>query len=247
MNKLLLLSTQRSGSTMVCEDIASAGVLGRPSEYFSGLADNFAKFESVDELSDAFEASLIKGFVEKTNSCSVKIMQSQIGAIGKILIDTDRVRSLSHKSAFVEFFREYHWARIIRGDKVAQAVSRVVARHTDVYHRVSEDSSVKDLLGKFSTKEREDSHLVYDETEIRLEIQKIKHEEQFLDDLIGEHDVNVFNIIYEEVVEDRSYINRLVKNVTGEKSRVKLQPRSLKKVSGSLSEDWIERYKKNNE
>ena len=244
MNKLLLLSTQRSGSTMVCEDIANTGVLGRPSEYFSSLADNFKRFETTGALSEAFEASLMKGFVEKTNSNSVKIMQSQIGAIGKILIDTGKVQSFSHKSAFVEFFKPYYWARIVREDKVAQAVSRVVARHTDVYHRVAEDSAVKDLLGKFSTQERQDEHLVYNETEISLEIEKIEQEELFLDALIREHDIDVFEIIYEKVVNDRSYVNSLVKNITGKKLVEELTPRSLKKISGGLSQDWISRYKK---
>ena len=34
MKKLLILSTQRSGSTMICSDIASTEVLGHPNEYF---------------------------------------------------------------------------------------------------------------------------------------------------------------------------------------------------------------------
>ena len=34
MRRIILLSTQRSGSTMVCDDLAGAEVFGRPSEYF---------------------------------------------------------------------------------------------------------------------------------------------------------------------------------------------------------------------
>ncbi len=35
--QLIIFSTQRSGSTMVCDDIAGTNLLGRPSEYLMKL------------------------------------------------------------------------------------------------------------------------------------------------------------------------------------------------------------------
>lgn len=228
---------------MICEDVASTGLLGRPSEYFSGIVDNFQNVNDPDQLKLDFEKSLNKGYVPASDSLSVKIMQSQIGVLGKILLDSGLVQGDSHKKAFCDYFKDFLWVRIFRDDKVAQAVSRIFAKHTNVYHQVSEDSEVKDLLGKFSVKNRDDSKLKYSYDEIDAEVRKIEEEERFLTDLINDFNMNVYEIKYEDSVKSRNYIYEVASLLKLESNGIVLKDRSLKKISGELAGKWIEKYK----
>ena len=107
------------------------------------------------------------------NGCiSFKIMSNQIDIIGKLIIDSAILKVPSPQTAFWEFFHKMVFVRVIRKDKVAQAVSRVLAKATNVYHLVVKgDNSMNGLLKtQYSDKEREEGHLQYSEKKISNEI-----------------------------------------------------------------------------
>lgn len=238
MKKLIILSTQRSGSTMVCDDIAGVSKLGRPSEYFIKVIENIGKVDG-DEMQTLILKALDQG-KSKNEIVSIKIMSNQISPIGLALKQANISQKSDNQEAYYDYFKDSVFARVTRRDKVAQAVSRVMARQTNVYHTVDNASGMEGMLGNVS-KKRDESVLHYSFEEIKTEVQKIKAEEKFLDEFLERFQLEVQPIIYEEVVNDRTYVNNLALklNITD----IELADRRLKKISGSVADEWIELYK----
>jgi LPS sulfotransferase NodH len=246
MSKLLILSTQRSGSTMVCGDIAGTSLLGRPSEYFAPLIDSLSTFnKSGNDLLNEFNKCLVKGKPTDDGVQSVKVMSNQIGTIGKIIIDCGLVKSAdSYKDAFSQYFSDWFILRVTRLDKVSQAVSRIIAYDTNVYHRVEKKGNLEDMLGKFSYNDRDESGLIYNAERIKAELEKINAEESFLNELIEKFSfIGFISIAYEDVVDDRGYLKELLDIFQFPYKDFMFKERSLKKVSGDVAKEWVQRYK----
>ncbi|MDK9694694.1 MAG: Stf0 family sulfotransferase, partial [Sulfurimonas sp.] len=236
---LVILATQKNGSIIVCNDIAETGVLGKPSEHFIKVIENLGKVSS-EEMKTLIDNVFEKG--KTSNGLSaIKIMSNQIARIGKALKEVNISQGNDYQEVFYTYFKDSIFARVIRNDKVAQAVSRIMARQTNVYHTVDNASGMEGMLGNVS-KKRDESVLHYDFEEIKTEVEKIKSEEKFLDEFIERFQLEVQPIVYEEVVNDRTYVNDLASklNVTN----IELADRRLKKVSGSVADEWVNQYKK---
>ncbi|TCK07250.1 Stf0 family sulfotransferase [Marinobacterium mangrovicola] len=238
MKRLVILSTQRSGSTMVCDDIAGAGALGRPSEYFIKVIDSSEKVDS-QELKRLIREVDERGQTEN-DITAVKIMSNQIRPIGKALKKSGILNIDDADECFYEYFKGSVFVRVRRADKVAQAVSRVMAQQTDVYHSADETNGLEGMLGKVS-KSRDNTKLHYDEVAIRNSLKSIGREEAFLDQFVSKFSLNVVNIRYEDVVKDRSYVSK-IGELFGLES-VSLNDRRLRKISGSEAAEWIEKFK----
>ena len=242
MNKLVILSTQRSGSTMVCDDIAGTGVLGRPSEYFIKVLQELNNNDSSQLKKLIFDVDK-KGQTEN-GIISVKIMSNQIRGIGKALLNSGVSAEIAPEVAFVNYYLNTAFVRVIRNDKVSQAVSRIMARGTKVYHSADDISGLEGMVGRLDTV-RVEEDVIYDEDIITTEIKKIKQEESYLNNFIDKYNLPVCEVIYEDAVLDRGYISE-VADLLGIND-FKLCDRRLKKVSGKISSEWVERYKNEND
>ncbi|TVU87589.1 Stf0 family sulfotransferase [Vreelandella titanicae] len=237
MKKIIILSTQRSGSTMVCDDIAGTEKLGRPSEYFIKVIDSLNKV-SQDELKVLIEEALIKG---ETNNgiTALKIMSNQVAPIGSALQKAAISDDKSPLDAFYNFFKDYFFIRVARENKVAQAVSRVMASQTDIYHTADNVLGMEGMLGKVA-QTRDDSKLLYNHDAIENSLNKICIEEEFIDHFISYYNIDIFNVIYENAISDRSYVHEISRRMLGEE--VTLKTRRLKKISSKVSDEWVDRY-----
>ena len=76
VKNIVILSTQRSGTTMVCDDFAGTGVLGLPTEYYHDL---------LSQQTEGLNKELVNSYLEKGKSPngvrSVKIMANPLLAI----------------------------------------------------------------------------------------------------------------------------------------------------------------------
>lgn len=240
MRNLVILSTQRSGSTMVCDDFAGTNVLGRPSEYFIKVIENINN-SSKEELKKSIETALDKGRTEN-GVISIKVMANQINSIGKAIYNSELCEIEDNSACFYEFFKDFVFARVKRKDKIAQAVSRVMAKQTDVYHAVDKVDGVEGMIGKFINNQRDETKVIYDFNEINSELSKIKQEEEFIDQFLNKYSIPYIDIQYEDAVQNRSYVISIA-NKMGV-NNVNLLERRLKRVSGKKSEEWVERFKK---
>lgn len=240
MKKIIILSTQRSGSTMVCDDFEGTGVLGRPSEYFINAIENF-------ELNNSENSKALLKEVDKKGSgrngvTSVKIMSNQIQSIIEIILDSKLISETRPDYAFKEYFQSAFFVRVNRLDKVAQAVSRLSASKTGIYHTSDRSDDLKGMLGKLSDQDRDESELTIEDYEIEEEIRNIEKEEKYLTALCNKLNINVVGVNYENCIDNQNYLDTIGK-ILGINSLEKKQ-RRLKKVSGQKTNNIIENYKK---
>lgn len=240
MKKIVILSTQRSGSTMVCDDFEGTGVLGRPSEYFIKAIDKFEPNHPEKSV------ALLKEVEEKglggNDITSVKIMSNQIQSIIKIILDSHLVSEIRPDFAFQEYFKDAFFVRVNRRDKVAQAVSRLSAAKTGIYHTSEKSNDLQGMLGKLSNTGRDESDLIIDDFEIENEIANIEKEENYLTALCQKLGLKTTLINYEDCVKNQDYLNIIGKKINID--IIEKKPRRLKKISGSKSREIIENYKK---
>jgi LPS sulfotransferase NodH len=135
---MVLLATQRSGSTLVCDFVYSLG-LGKPDEHILDMIDG-------KDL-EAFEAGLLtvgdkewfsilryKKLISNGGVNATKIMINHIGNTVRFLCGSRSVSENAIFSAFADFFSGSLFLFIRREDKLAQAVSRFMASHSGVCH-----------------------------------------------------------------------------------------------------------------
>lgn len=239
MKNIIILSTQRSGSTMICDDFEGTGVLGRPSEYFINATSKFVA--NNDVLAKELLSEVLKKGLGENGVSSVKVMSNQIEAIKKLIITSKLTGEDKPDYAFKKYFSNYVFVRIKRLDKVAQAVSRLSAEQTGVYHSTSGGEQLEGMLAKTSSKERDEEGLQISVEDIDLEIKRIENEERYLERLIQKLDLEVTDLVYEECIDNRDYLFSIGKllNIKVEK----IAERRLKKVSKSKTREIIELYK----
>lgn len=239
MKKLLILSTQRSGSTMVCNDIASTGVLGQPNEYFIKPIELWHTSKNKAEIIEAINNISLKS-ASGNGVQAIKIMSNQIAPIGTILNTINLTSGISNLECFFNYFSEYMVVRVSRNDKVAQAVSRIMAENTGIYHYLDpKKSSLK--LGRSSSRERNETGIEYSHELIQKNINDIVDEERLIQHYLETYSITPFNIIYENSVASRSYINEIAKRLEVPPISV-FADRAIKKVGGAISESWIKRF-----
>lgn len=238
MKKILILSTQRSGSTMVCDDIAGTGKLGKPSEYFINVINSHQDKNSEQLKEDVLEA-LAKGI--SGESMSIKLMSNQIGVIGAILRKSGLSSQVDNQESFNEYFKDWFFVRVIRNDKVAQAVSRVMAAQSQVYHTVDSSNGLEGMLGHVGFSRNEEL-VHYDFDAIQKEVENIQREEMLLDVFIEKFAIDVFSVVYESAVDNREYVQQLSNKL--DIGKIELSERRLKKVSLN-AEEWIKRFLSN--
>ena len=130
----LVLSSARSGSTLLCRDIASLGGLGSPREYLKGF-DAQARQGSVS-ASDVLDR-LAKGCLDETPGvAAVKLMVPQAGITYRALAGRRAASPTAAMSGVVTWARE-HFDRVLLvflvRNVLDQAISRVYSTETGIF------------------------------------------------------------------------------------------------------------------
>ncbi len=128
MKFVIVCTTQRSGSTMVCEDMTRFGI-GKPNEYFLPWVNG----EALD-----WEAELeaMKAHHAANGVFAVKIMANQIRRIDLRLSKTLNPVDDGPFPHFRAAFPDAEWIHIQRQDSINQAISHFLAIRSGVYHVV---------------------------------------------------------------------------------------------------------------
>ena len=132
---IVILTTQRTGSTLLCQDIESSCRLSySPTESFIPLLQGFSKCTiEPDEISNRIE-NILQSFADQDLSV-FKIMVDYIGWLGFFCADKDRALNWSYAqlSAFfidklkcIDPSKQCRFVRLDRKDKLKQAVSRLI-------------------------------------------------------------------------------------------------------------------------
>ncbi len=242
--KIVILSIQRSGSTLVCDDFIGTNVMGKPTEHYIKL------FETEDLNLHTIRSYLSKNSKTPNGVQAVKIMANQLRKINDLYKhnggrDFKRFLFFKNNGPYDYLFNEYKDAkfiRIYRSDKVAQAVSMVFSGKTNIYHLVK-NNSLKDFVGK-ETQDKININVdfEYSKESIDYHLNFIKEQEECLNNFINTYQIKPIDIKYEDIIHDQNYLYHIAKRL-GIKN-VTPSERTLMKMAGKNSRIWIDRYKK---
>jgi LPS sulfotransferase NodH/SAM-dependent methyltransferase len=234
---IVIFSTQRSGSTMVCQDMCQTGLLGKPEEYFL-LLEKHKATESMD-LYNKFLSVIEKGSTQNYVS-SIKVMANYVNEFGKILLALPGMDENNSINAFFKVYERACWVRVIRRNKIQQAISRVIAEQTKVYHMGLPE--IKSTLGSVQPINNEyNSSASYDFNWIQKEVERIKNEEKIWDNLIQEKSLDVIKIYYEDVVDRFDYLYEIAQRLNVSLPALPTS-RLIHRLSNQVNEEWYSKF-----
>lgn len=241
MNKeIIILSTNRSGSTLMCHDFREHGELGWPNEYFLLIQ----KMQKINNLDLTTAIKRVENINKASNGIfSTKVMSKQIPFLNKMLEATVKIndKTTSRFPAFETRFKHAFWIRLIRQNKVRQAISRLLARQTGVYHLVDSYKGFEDIT-MLALKETnyDQQKLIYDAEKITQEIAEIKAEELRLENFLNDTGVKQISFYYEDITESPNYLGQITDELYLNK-RTDLTRRILP-LSSAINDEWAHRY-----
>ena len=239
-SKIIIVATQRSGSTMVCDDLRGTGQLGWPTEIYDNLMNKEPL--SAEELFSAYSEQ-INHVTTANNICAFKIMANQLSYIDALhhKINALTPKKYSNYELIKKTYADAIWVKIERKEKVRQAISRLLAVHTDTYHLAENNKNLKDI-GKLISDKRQLDHskVCYSFSAIEHEIENINSEGAILDEFFSAIGESPITVNYETAIHDRSYITDIAEQLN--LSNVIVSERNLMPLSNDTNEKWFERY-----
>lgn len=227
---------------MVCNDFANQGVLGKPNEYFVSYTQN----RDADSPPVNVDEVMAHG-ADQTGNESIKVMANYIGAINASVAPAPPASPDKPFNNFYSTFKDAEWVHIYRIEKDRQALSRLKAAKSGIYHLQIGASDIKVGAAVSDKKKLADAAHVEYSDELRealtAEIKKIEAEEKVWENFFREHNITPFKIIYEQAAKGgRNYLAPLGEKL-GYKLDPNLTPRAVKKMSDSSSEELIMKYR----
>ncbi|MEO1948688.1 Stf0 family sulfotransferase [Thioclava sp.] len=196
---LLVFSTQRTGSSLLCDYLQRAG-LGKAGEFFLLMMRSKPR----NEITPAdFFAAAEMGRGENGTS-AINVMSNQLAPIAEAFFGKPAYEALEPEAAHAQFIGAYAkifgssaYLRISRSDRVAQAVSRLVHRKSGVAH-------VKAGEAQRTPNHKSGSGDPVDEitgADLAHEIFRIDQDEAHLDAVLAQLDQPVCDLTYEDLTE----------------------------------------------
>lgn len=233
MNKIILCSTQRSGSTMIVEDMRNSEVLGNPEEYFikwQGFGENVDINKEIDTL---FKQG------SKSDVFSVKLMANQVKKVNASLKRSGKYTDIA------ELFDDATWVYIKRNDTVKQAISRYIASVTKVNHAIDDETSnhfAGNLLKGAYAEYNKEVH--YDFNKIFQEYCNIRKENIFWEEFFLNYNIKPLILEYEVYSKytDYKHVQQIADHANvAEEPRI--VERKLKRLSNNVNMKFLESFK----
>ncbi len=154
MSSYIICATPRSGSTLLCDLLANTGIAGRPNSFFRResfveWADNFNisvnNWRNTYSFDESYLSAVLRQGASGTSVFGMRLMWESLGELSKSL-DWFYPNLSSDNARFQSAFKSPVYIYLSRTDKVAQAVSRLKAEQSGLWH-VFEDGTERERLG----------------------------------------------------------------------------------------------------
>lgn len=237
--QIILCATQRSGSTMIVEDMRNTGVLGNPKEWFVPWDPAKTLVNWQEKIVDVKQrASGVNGVL------AIKVMAKQLHPVNACLAEAYPAREDAEFGHFASAFREAKWVRIIRRDTVSQAISRLMAQQTGINHataRPEDEHFAGNLARGYDTNYNHKTKYSYEK--LLSFVTAIVLENLAWDSFFASHKITPVELVYEDIVRDTdmAYLDVLAAHI-GLDCELKRQPRKMVKMGNSRNREWRERF-----
>lgn len=242
----LIAATQRSGSTMLSRALADTGVAGRPEEYFlCGPPDAFPPgwtfwedgpfAQGRDDVDREGYLSLVFELGMTPNGVfGAKLMWNNVPWVLERLRELPRLHDLDRAGIFRALFPNLHVIRLLRRDRVEQAVSWARAAQEGVWV-VSESEPATPV-----------AEPVYDHSLISGLEGLLIETERGWPALCDELGVPPLTIHYEDLVDPATYehvVRAVLDHLGVASSHLEIPPPRTMRQADATNEDWVRRYR----
>ena len=244
VKKIVLCATQRSGSTMVCDDLERHG-MGRPKERFIPLLQRLgAGHKLLQRLGAGHERVKEHDLNSIVNQCvnpdteimAIKVMASYGHVVNQVLDSHFKLKEPSSDWASLHrFFQGATFVHVVRANAVQQAISRIISSKTGIYHLIATKGS-SFVPGSYTENITDDDHqgIKISNKEVNNQIINIAMENQIWLSFFKVHKIQPVTIVYEQCAPNIEYLTKISK-IVGYDLPEATRPRNLQKLPSGLS------------
>lgn len=235
---LIICATPRSGTTLLCDLLAETGVTGVPNSFYRRESvGDFARQLGVDDGAD-FERRYLAAITAEgrgaTDLFSMRVMWPSVSDMSETLSSlfpnetTDAGRIAAAFGSALYLFVE-------RRDKVAQAISRIKAEQSGLWHRAA-DGSVREQGGAYRAPE-------YDPAAIAASIAETTAHEAEWHGWFAREGITPMTLSYEELSADPQGALARLLDALGRDPAIaeRIVPRTAK-LADAQSREWADRF-----
>lgn len=241
MQSYFICSTPRSGSTLLCDLLKQSGVAGRPNSFYraQSIGDYVRRWGVEPGEGVAFErrylAAAIRAGTSDTGVFGMRLHGlSLFELLGRLAMLYPGERTDMARLAAA--FGTPLYIRLRRQDKVAQAISRVKAEQSGLWHRHAD--------GGERERVKPEEAPVYDPGKLGAAIAETVEHEAVWDAWAAGQGIVPLDVSYEELSADPAGTLRMILGALGcdpaIAARVKVQTARL---ADAVSVEWAERYR----
>ncbi|MYM63691.1 Stf0 family sulfotransferase [Pseudomaricurvus sp. HS19] len=211
----VLLSTPRSGSTMICDLLYKSGFClsheyFQPYDYLPLLARRWDCIKDGVLDKSHFIEQLARHRTLESGWLGINLHGHHLPLFSKLKNHLPRAESV--------------YVRVRRRNVIAQAVSYEIASQS----------------GRWSSEFKSESAPVYSFQNIKNKLQRLEYQNLLTDSFLSSENLDVIELIYEDFVQDPASALRRVLPETFHQN-LAINP-SLKQQSSELNKDWISRF-----
>ena len=239
---IIVFSTQRTGSTLLSLDIRNHGSLGLTEEYLIPVVQNVIN-NSSSKTKQLLEKAVRSSMDPETGIRSINIMSDQLSVLNSKC--KAAIRSLYGSSNILD---KKLAPRVIvylyRSNLIKQAISRIVAYHTKVYHRLSPSASTYTPGSSSELSDAYDLDIPCSSSFILEQANKIRQENIYLCKVLSASSTEIIMLSYEEYVNDISVLNRLASifNVKASVHEDVIAKRSITKMPQNVNQRLYQNF-----
>jgi trehalose 2-sulfotransferase len=242
----IICSTPRSGSTLLCSLLESAGC-GRPNSYFRrqsipDFARDFGVPSDGDLHSHAFRRSYLEAVMAAgkagTDIFGLRVMFETLDELS-VLLDELFPGLETTPARFEKAFGRLLYVYLSREDKVAQAISLLKARQTGLWH-IASDGSELERTAPYQPP-------TYDPAKIRTLVNELTHQDGGWREWFVMHKIEPVRLTYDSLSREPQGGLRTVLSGLGMDTSLAstIMPHTAK-LADEQSENWISRFETEN-
>lgn len=241
----VICGTPRSGSTLLCEMLASSGVAGHPNSFFreqsiANWADRWGvdRSEGIDDA--AFDARYIPAMLQAgsngTGVFGLRLMRASVD---------DAIRRLARLNGgpadlvaqCEAAFGRTLYIHLSRRDKLAQAISLVRAEQSGLWHLASDGSVYEGAVTPQPN--------VYDASRISTLVDELASDDAAWEAFFSSQGIAPVRLVYETMTADPQAALATILTALGLDAAIaKSVSVGTRKMASGVSSEWAERFRK---
>lgn len=244
MKSYIICATPRTGSTLLCDLLASTGVSGKPDSYFMGEMDPAWRVDlgmptSGNRQDPSFCAAELAAATAAgtggTEIFGLRLMKADLAALCALIdrvhpgLDTDRQRL---KAAFGDVL----YIHLSREDKLAQAVSMVKAEQTGLWHAAPDGREIERLTPPADP--------VFDFDRIAAKLADLESHDAAWSEWFQQQGIDPLHIGYESLSKNPAdYVTQICDTLGVQAPTPGTLKPNVGKLADAVSLDWMRQFR----